>query len=521
VPDLRESVYLYGMRVCLWHGWLLEGSGSNVYTAKITEILRRRGHDVLLLCQEPEPERFDFIDAWGTVGGDGVSELRETAAPAARGRAVMLRPRIGSLLPVFVDEYSELDVKRFPDLSEDELATYLSCNVEALRAAVEWRGGADVAIVGHAVAGPAIAHRALGAGSYIAKLHGSDLEYAVRLQERYRRLAAEGLEPARAVVGTSDDVIARAIALVPGIRDHVVKIPPGVEVEKFRPMPRREAFTQLAERLRGDGETARGRPEALQVDVVSALDGRDGDALDALAFRYEQTVPDPGAGERIDALRSFDGPLVGYFGKLILQKGIERVVEAVARLPLDAHGMVIGFGRFRDWLEALAVAIDRDDADALRWLREACGMQLEFDTLPPPVLPFGERLTFTGLFDHRYAPLALAALDVQVVPSTLVEAFGMVAAEGASAGTLPLVARHSGLAEVADALESAIGRPGLLSFEPGEGATARLVSGMERILGIPAEERDELRSTVSAFVRREWTWERTADRLLDAAGRDA
>ena len=36
VPDLRESVYLYSMRVCLWHGWLLEGSGSNVYTAKIT-----------------------------------------------------------------------------------------------------------------------------------------------------------------------------------------------------------------------------------------------------------------------------------------------------------------------------------------------------------------------------------------------------------------------------------------------------------------------------------------------------
>ena len=98
------------MRICLWHGWLLEGSGSNVYTARITEILRRQGHDVLLLCQQPDPERFPFVDAWGTVSADGVSDVRETGAAAASGRAVVLRPRIGSLLPVFVDEYSELEV---------------------------------------------------------------------------------------------------------------------------------------------------------------------------------------------------------------------------------------------------------------------------------------------------------------------------------------------------------------------------------------------------------------------------
>ena len=233
------------MRICLWHGWLLEGSGSNVYTARITEILRRDGHDVMLLCQQPDPERFGFVDAWGTVSAAGVADLRETGASPARGRAVVLRPRIGSLLPVFVDEYSELEVKRFPDLSEDELGTYLSCNVEALREAVSWHGAPDAVVVGHAVAGPAIAHSALGRGAYVAKLHGSDLEYAVRVQERYRALAAEGLQNARAVVGTSDDVIARAIALVPEMRDLAVKIAPGVEVDRFRPLPRREALKEL------------------------------------------------------------------------------------------------------------------------------------------------------------------------------------------------------------------------------------------------------------------------------------
>jgi glycosyltransferase involved in cell wall biosynthesis len=109
-------------------------------------------------------------------------------------------------------------------------------------------------------------------------------------------------------------------------------------------------------------------------------------------------------------------------------------------------------------------------------------------------------------------------MDVLAVPSILDEAFGMVAAEGASAGAFPLVARHSGLAEVAGALEAEVGRPGLFSFEPGPGAAARLRSGIERLLSLPAEERDDLRRRVSAFAADAWSWGRTADRLLDAAG---
>ena len=109
---------------------------------------------------------------------------------------------------------------------------------------------------------------------------------------------------------------------------------------------------------------------------------------------------------------------------------------------------------------------------------------------------------------------------MQVVPSILDEAFGIVAAEGAAAGALPLVARHSGLAEVAAALEEAVDRPGLFSFEPGPGAVERLAQGIERLLGLPGDERTELRAEVSGFVRTHWTWERTATRLLEV-GQDS
>jgi glycosyltransferase involved in cell wall biosynthesis len=125
-------------------------------------------------------------------------------------------------------------------------------------------------------------------------------------------------------------------------------------------------------------------------------------------------------------------------------------------------------------------------------------------------------VTFTGRLDHRYAPGALAAMDVLVVPSILLEAFGMVAAEGAAAGALPLVARHSGLAELSAALEDAVARPGLFSFEPGPEAHRRIAEGVDRLLSLPSGERDELRQGVSGFVAREWSWQRTVARLLEA-----
>jgi len=94
----------------------------------------------------------------------------------------------------------------------------------------------------------------------------------------------------------------------------------------------------------------------------------------------------------------------------------------------------------------------------------------------------------------------------------------MVAAEGAAAGALPIAARHSGLAEVAGMLEAEVGRAGVFSFEPGQGALGRLAEAIDLLLSLPMEQRDELRRGVSAFVAREWTWERTAARLLEAAG---
>ncbi len=57
--------------------------------------------------------------------------------------------------------------------------------------------------------------------------------------------------------------------------------------------------------------------------------------------------------------------------------------------------------------------------------------------------------------DHSELPDVLPAAEAMAVPSTFPEAFGMVAAEAAACGALPVVAAHSGLAEVARTLGAA------------------------------------------------------------------
>jgi glycosyltransferase involved in cell wall biosynthesis len=101
-----------------------------------------------------------------------------------------------------------------------------------------------------------------------------------------------------------------------------------------------------------------------------------------------------------------------------------------------------------------------------------------------------------------------------VVPSIFPEAFGMVAAEAAACGCPPLVARHSGLAEVAAGLEE--GYPAhlahLAGFETGDARDLR--AKLAEILALPAVDRDALRAAARRAVVDRWSWPRIAARLL-------
>ena len=86
------------MKILLWHGYLLGGTGSNVYTRALAREWTRAGHDVTVFSQEAEPELHDL------------------------GGAATVRPDVGGLLPVFVlDRYEGYEVKLGAEKSEQAI----------------------------------------------------------------------------------------------------------------------------------------------------------------------------------------------------------------------------------------------------------------------------------------------------------------------------------------------------------------------------------------------------------------
>jgi glycosyltransferase involved in cell wall biosynthesis len=101
-----------------------------------------------------------------------------------------------------------------------------------------------------------------------------------------------------------------------------------------------------------------------------------------------------------------------------------------------------------------------------------------------------------------------------VVPSIFPDAFGMVAAVAAAAGSPPLVARHSGLAEVAAGLEEEYPERfrHLASFETGDAAD--LARKLNEVLALSPAEHDVLRQSARQAVVDRWSWASIARRLL-------
>ena len=91
----------------------------------------------------------------------------------------------------------------------------------------------------------------------------------------------------------------------------------------------------------------------------------------------------------------------------------------------------------------------------------------------------------------------------------------MVAAEAAAAGSPPLVARHSGLAEVAAGLEAVYppAQRHLASFETGN--VDELASKLEQLLALPDETHTELGAAARRAAVERWSWTSVAARLLE------
>jgi glycosyltransferase involved in cell wall biosynthesis len=126
------------------------------------------------------------------------------------------------------------------------------------------------------------------------------------------------------------------------------------------------------------------------------------------------------------------------------------------------------------------------------------------------------RVLFTGALEHRHLVHLFALADVAVTPSTFPEAFGMVAAEAAACGAPPLVALHSGLAEVAEGLAAEYPRELAHLAGFANGNVEELAAKLKAILELPPDSHARLRAAARRAAVERWSWEHVAGTILEA-----
>ena len=453
------------MRILVFHGYMLRGTGSNIYNVNLARALAKLGHEVHLLCQD-----------------------RETKIEGVE----IHNPDIGGLLPVYVkDPYEGFEVKAFPELTDEELDRYIEANVAAIREVAARVGGIDLALANHLVMGPAILARA-DVAPFAAKIHGSALEYTVKPHPRFLPYAREGMEAAQGVLVGSRHTAESLWAALPdiaGLRGKTRLGPPGVDTESFRP--------------REVGSGPPGTPRARE----------------------------PGGPDSTS-------PRVVFVGKLIVSKGVDLLLAAwplVRAEHPDAKLEVAGFGEYEAGLRRLLAALERGDINDAREVARA-GWGLEGGGEKPlPILsaflsdpPAGYveaaegaagSVEFIGRLEHDEVAELLPDAEALVMPSTFPEAFGMVAAEAAACGVLPVSAGHSGMLEVSRQLMDALpGEVGWLTSFPVEaGAVEAIAERLNGWLSLAEQEKAEAREALVETARRLWSWEGVARGVLAAA----
>ncbi|MDB4881417.1 MAG: hypothetical protein JWL95_183 [Gemmatimonadetes bacterium] len=531
--------------LCLLHGYLLEGSGSNLWTRSVVEALCAAGHSVQLVCQEPYPERYDCIAEAYRYHLDGRVEtmlLRDVPYP---GRCIMHKPQLGDTLPVYVwDKYDEYaNVVPMINLSDDEIESYVARNVDVVRDVVE-RWGVTAMHANHAVLMSVVAQRVSAESGvpYSVMPHGSALEYAVKPDRRFRALATSAFAAAGRVFIHGEEMRSRVVAALPDVPDLESKfsvLPLGVHTAQFEPVPRERRREKIGRLLVSLSDKPRGRrPEQLSAMLADLRGAADTNALRCVlsAVAYETKSPDEDLEDKLQLVDWEHDAVLLYVGRLISAKGFQSGLAALPLLLARDPGIrliVVGHGPLREPMEAFLWALEHGDR-ALAERIVDCGRMLEGD---PDGVSSGsqalskvrsfwddlaargalddyfalarehvraDRVIFTGYLTHEELQHLFPCCDAGIFPSVVKEAGPLVFLEALASGCFPLGTYFGGMQASIDAIAELFPEhiAAMMKLSPHD-TVADIVTNVLDALHFGVRYKDVLSRTAQA--RYDWT----------------
>ncbi|WP_020519796.1 glycosyltransferase family 4 protein [Catelliglobosispora koreensis] len=174
------------------------------------------------------------------------------------------------------------------------------------------------------------------------------------------------------------------------------------------------------------------------------------------------------------------GPLVGFAGRLVYEKGVQDLVDAVPKLKAEHPGLKVVIAGDGPYKEELQEAVRRRGVTST--------------------------VAFTGFLTERELPALLGATAATVVPS-LYEPFGMVALEAASAGAPLAVASTGGLAEIVEA--------GVTGMTFPHSDPDALASAVGTLIAEPIKAK-EMTRRAAAMITERYGWQGIASRVASA-----
>lgn len=534
--------------ICIIHGYLLDGSGSNLWTRSIVQSLVRQGEVVHLVCQEYRPEDFDFIsEAWLYRPGRAAEPLFQREVEYA-GRCIMHKPELGDTLPVYVwDHYEEFkNVVPMVELPTQALEDYLKRNTDALIQVVR-NNDISAMHVNHAVLMSVAAERVSRMTSvpFAIMPHGSAIEYAVKKDERFLQYAVGAFTAASRVFvigGEMRQRVKHVLAEVPGIESKLTEMNLAADTALFEPVEpadRSKNIEQLEDAVAG---SARGKSAAQTQSLIENLsDDLEFDALKELISKsseYTNKHPDRDLEEKLRAVRWAEEKTLLFVGRIIASKGVQSIIAA---LPLifdehaDARLIVVGHGPLREPLEALLWALEhgaRNLAENIiargrelegtaagpleevrlffQQLRERREVDNYFEKAARSIR--SDRVIFTGYLTHRELRYIFPCSDAAVFPSVVAEAGPLVFLEALASGSFPLGTYFAGMAASIDSVAEALPAEDadLMRISPDP---ARTVSDIARKATAALALAGKHKATLREVAVRRYDWQSVARRL--------
>lgn len=477
------------MRVVVFHEYGLSGTGGNVYICNLCRGLCESGHDLILFCNESNPEGYDFITGAVELSEEGKFVFLHNANTAYGGKCHMFKSISLSCddaaTAVLGADETLFDLEK---ASLNQLEDHIAEKVEALKT-VTAGVSPHFIISSGMVPASVICARAFSDSknaSHIIAAVGNSIDYAKELNEKAENYLTEGISSAAAVVFPSayardaflnsfeDDLIADSRLFV---------FPPGVDTKAFNPVFSDNERKKLPERTREKSLTQKENVDTGLIKSIARLRKcllSEGDACEEMLRIIEDisrtgcfNVADTDFSLKIRAVSKAEN-IVVFCGPLTLSKGPELLLLAAPLLLevfKDICFLFIGSGPARGRLEALKTALIYGNLNVIMELLNASSAEFEkgMRAHPNPYEGFLEWLkqeghagsylksaervndrtiVFSGHIENQLVAEIIKCADVVVTPSVFPQPCGLAAMEALSSGLIPLSANHSGLSEI-------------------------------------------------------------------------